>query len=110
MEILTTRFGAVQLEPGDIVRFPAGMLGLEDCQDWVLLADAENETLGWLQSTSRAEVALAVVSPRRFVPDYQVRLARTELEPLAADHDNLHVLVIVGRRDDTLSLNLKAPL
>jgi flagellar assembly factor FliW len=112
MEVLTTRFGIVDVEPGDVLLFPAGMLGLDDCQHWVLLADAENAWLGWLQSTTHADVALAVVVPRRFVPEYDVRVPRSELAPLAlTDADDAQVLVVVGKNDhNTITLNLKAPL
>ena len=56
-------------------------------------------------------MALGVVSPRRFVPDYRVRIARRELEnvQLAEPHD-AQVLVIVGVTERGNSLNLKAPL
>jgi flagellar assembly factor FliW len=111
MEIGTTRFGSLAIEANDVIRFPAGLLGLDGCQDWVLLADAENPSLGWMQSVTHADVALAVVSPRRFVPDYQVRLMRKELESLALDSpQSAHVLTIVSKNEQTISLNLKAPL
>ena len=79
MLLYTTRFGTLRIEGEDVIRFPEGLLGLRDCQNWVLLADAENDTLGWLQSTSRPDIAMAVVSPRCFVPTYQLRLAKSEL-------------------------------
>ncbi len=111
MKIDTSRFGFVQIEPHDLLHFPTGMLGLEDCRHWVLLADAENDALGWLQSTSRPEVALAVVSPRRFVPDYQVRLARGELAPLElTELRDAQVLTILGQNERGITLNLKAPV
>jgi flagellar assembly factor FliW len=111
MDIQTTRFASVAIEADDILHFPAGLAGLEDCRHWVLLADAQNDALGWLQSTSRPEVALAVVTPRRFVPDYQVRLARMELAPLAIlQVQDAKVLVIVGKNEQSITLNLKAPL
>src|SRR5580698_1688519 len=98
MDIQTTRFATVAIEADDILHFPAGLAGLEDCRHWVLLADAVNDALGWLQSTSRPEVALAVVTPRRFVPDYQVRIVRVELAPLAIlQVQDAKVLVIVGK-------------
>ena len=84
MEIHTTRFGTVGVKSDEVIVFPGGMLGLEDCQHWVLLADAEDEALGWLQSTSHGDVALAVVSPRRFVPDYDVRVGRSGAVALGA--------------------------
>ena len=83
MRINTSRFGRIEVDAADILRFPSGLPGLEDCREWALLADSENDALGWLQSVSRGDVALAVVSPRRFVPDYQVRIPRSELSPLA---------------------------
>ena len=43
---------------------------MEECRRWVLLADAQNRT-GLAAKLDRAEVALAVVSPRRFVPGYR---------------------------------------
>jgi flagellar assembly factor FliW len=111
MRITTTRFGRIDVDAADILRFPSGLPGLEDCRDWALLADAENDALGWLQSTTRGDVALAVVSPRRFVPDYQVRIPRSELTPLTlADMRQAQVVVVVGSGDAGLTLNLKAPI
>lgn len=111
MRIQTTRFGSLEIESADTIRFPHGLMGLEHCRQWVLLADAQNDALGWLQSTSDPGLAFAVVSPRRFVPAYQVRVSRSELTPLELEqvHD-AQVLVIVGKNDSSITLNLKAPL
>lgn len=111
MEVVSSRFGPLAIDADDVIQFPAGMLGLACCRDWVLLADAHHDALGWLQSTTRPEVALAVVSPRRYVPSYQIRVPRSELAPLAlADPRQAKVLVVAGRNDRGLTLNLKAPL
>ena len=111
MRINTSRFGRIEVDAADILRFPSGLPGLEDCREWALLADSENDALGWLQSVSRGDVALAVVSPRRFVPDYQVRIPRSELSPLAlTDMQQAQVVVVVGKTGTTLTLNLKAPI
>ena len=107
MRIITTRFGCIEVEPSDLIRFSSGLPGLEDCREWALLADASNDALGWLQSTTRGDVAVAVVSPRRFVPDYQVRIPRSELSPLAvADMRQAQVVVVVGQNGTGLTLNL----
>jgi flagellar assembly factor FliW len=111
MFIQTTRFGRLEIAPHDVLVFPAGIPGLEDCREWVLLADAGNDALGWLQSTTRREIAFAVVSPQRFVAGYQIRLARSELAPLELiDVRDAQVLAIVGKSDRGITLNLKAPL
>ena len=111
MEIPTTRFGPVDVGTDDVLRFPEGLLGLEECRDWVLLADSESDAVAWMQSVDRADIALAVVSPRRFVPGYQMRVARRELAPLEFDDVRAaQVLVIVARSEGSITLNLKAPI
>ncbi len=111
MEIVTRRFGRIGVEPDAIIRFPRGLFGLENCHDWVLLADTRNNVLAWLQSVEQPEVALAVVSPRRFMPDFRIRVARCELAPLELeDAREAQVLVVVGKTDRAMTLNLKAPL
>lgn len=111
MYVMTTRFGNVPIESGDVLRFEQGLIGMETCREWVLLADAGNDALAWLQSLDRPEVALAVVSPRRFVADYQVRVSSRDLAPLGeTSSKSIQVLAILNRHEDTLTLNLKAPI
>jgi len=111
MEVNTSRFGPVRVEGEDLLCFPAGLVGLEECRDWVLLRDGQSDAVAWLQSAQRPRIALAVVSPRRFVPDYRIRVARTELESLGfEDLRAAQVLVVVGRTDRCITLNLRAPL
>ena len=111
MQIETTRFGQVQFEKTDVLTFESGLIGMESWCRWVLLADANNLLLGWLQSLDRADVALAVVSPRRFVSDYQVRVRAVDLEPLKLSApEAAQVLVVVSKSGGSLAVNLKAPV
>jgi flagellar assembly factor FliW len=111
MEVQTTRFGTIEIATEDLIRFAEGLPGFQECHDWVLLADGRNAALAWLQSADHAEVAFAVVSPRRYVPGYRLHVARRELEPLQfADLQAVRVLVILGKSDRSITLNLKAPV
>jgi flagellar assembly factor FliW len=111
MDITTSRFGALEVLPSDILTFDNGLIGLRHCRRWVVLADAQNEALGWLQSIDEPEAALGVVSPRRFVADYQLRVSRQDLAPLQlATARDAQVVVIVSRHPEGLALNLRAPL
>jgi flagellar assembly factor FliW len=111
MQIETCHFGPVELAIEDILCFPHGVIAFDDCKHWVLLADAENPALAWLQSVTQPDVALPVVSPRRFEPEYQVHVTRGQLLPLEIAHfDQTYVLTIVSRSDGDLTLNLKAPV
>ena len=111
MQMQTSRFGLVEIEAEDILLFPSGLIGYEDKRHWVLLADADNEAVGWLQSIADPELALAVVSPRRFFAGHSIRVTTAELAPLllAAD-DQPYVLSIVSKESDGLAANLKAPI
>lgn len=111
MLLETSRFGRVEIEVEDILHFADGLIGFADHKHWVLLADEENESLGWLQSVRDQNVALPVISPRRFTPDYQVRVVKSQLAPLALDQfDQAFVLTVVNRRDDQFTVNLQAPV
>jgi flagellar assembly factor FliW len=111
VQIETSHFGTLEIEPTDILLFPHGVIAYENCRHWVLLADSDNPALAWLQSTSRPEVALPVVSPRRFAPDYRVHVAKGQLAPLEfSQFDQAYVLSIVSQSDGDLTLNLRAPL
>jgi flagellar assembly factor FliW len=109
--ISSTRFGDIEISANDVLTFVDGLIGMEQCRRWVIVADAHNSALGWMQSLDRPDVALAVVNPRRFVRGYQIRVARRDLQPLGLTGPNdAQVLTIVSQTGDTLSLNLKAPL
>lgn len=111
MLISTSRFGSVTVRPEDVVTFPSGLVGYETCRRWVLMADAETESVGWLQSVHLPDVAMAVISPRRFLPEYQVRVSRSQLTPLDLNGvDQAFVLNILSMNAGRLTVNLRAPL
>lgn len=111
MEIHTKRFGVLYVANEDVLHFPNGLIGLEDCHRWVLLSDPRDGAVAWLQSIEQANLALAVVSPRRFVRDYRARVSRWELEPICLqDSRRGEVLVVVSKGADGVTLNLKAPV
>jgi flagellar assembly factor FliW len=121
MDVTTTRFGTISAQQEDLLHFEGGLIGLEHCRSWILLSDGQNGSLGWLQNIDRVEVAVGIVSPRLFVPDYQLRVASNELKGLQlaelpvddlpeSSAKDVQVVVIVSRQPEGLSLNLKAPL
>jgi flagellar assembly factor FliW len=111
MLINTSRFGSVEIEPDDILLFSQGVFAWESHRHWVLLADADNAGIAWLQSLSDPQVALPLVSPRRFVPGYQVRLARSQLTPLElAALDHAFVLTVLSKNQGYVTVNLRSPV
>jgi flagellar assembly factor FliW len=111
MMIDSSRFGQVTIEPEDVLLFSRGLFAFENHRHWVLLADGDEGSVAWLQSIQDPEVALALVSPRLFIPDYRVSIGRNQLTPLElAALDQAFVLNVLNRNQGQLTINLKAPV
>lgn len=111
MLVQTSRFSSVAFEPEDVILFPAGLIGMPQERRWVLLADASADAVAWLQSLETPDLAVPVVSPRRFVSGYRLRVTRSELSQLElAENHQAFVLGVVAKNGDSLTVNLKAPL
>ena len=111
MQIRTTRFSTVEVQPEDLIRFQDGLLGLEDCRTWVLLADAQ-EAVRW--AGCRARPGRKSHWPWQAhiqLPDYQLRVFRRELAAIEVEQpERAQVLVIVSKNERGITLNLKAPV
>lgn len=111
MKLDTTRFGTVEIQADDILFFRYGLFGFEDQQHWVLLSDVSNSAVAWLQSMQKPGLAMPVVSPRRFVSDYQVQLDERQITLLSlTTEEQAYVLSIVSRNEQDLTTNLRAPI
>jgi len=111
MDVNTTRFGQLHVADNDRIVFPQGMIGLEEYREWVLLGDAVNDNVAWLQCLTDGSLAVAVVSPRRFAPDYRIRIGAEQLETLQlGPADRVFVLSLVSKNDNCMTTNLKAPV
>ncbi len=111
MQINTTRFGDLTINPNEIITASNGLIGFETHHHWTLLPNPTNSDVAWLQSLSSPQIALPVVSPRRHVPDYRVHVTRRDLEMLRLrGSDQLYVLTVVSRNGTKLTTNLKSPI
>ena len=111
MRIDTAHFGNLRVNDDEVVCFPLGLPGLENRRRWVLLTPPCGSEVSWLQSVESPETALAVVHPRQFFPEYQLRTKRQQLDTLDLHYLNdAYVLVTVNQTEQGLTLNLKAPL
>ncbi|MCH2125719.1 MAG: flagellar assembly protein FliW [Pirellulaceae bacterium] len=111
MNLQTAHFGHLALDASDVLTFPDGLIGMEHLRSWVLLADSTDANIAWLQSFDAADIALPVVSPTQFVPNYRVCTAPEELELLGLEElGKACVLIAVAQSSQRLTINLKAPL
>jgi flagellar assembly factor FliW len=62
MRIQSQRFGEFEIDPRDVIDFPEGLIGFVADRKFVLLRHRETSPIGWLQSISRPDFAVPVVS------------------------------------------------
>lgn len=111
MRIETQRFGALQVEEQEMFLFPQGLIGLETLRQWLLVPDPENPAVAWLQSASRGDRALAMISPRVFVPGYRIHVPAHSLSVLQLRSDHrTYVLTTLSGQPGAMTTNLRAPV
>jgi len=111
MRIETQRFGNITLDQDQLFLFPSGLIGMETLRDWALLPDFDNPAVAWLQSASRGDRALPLISPRAFFDDYRVQVSRRELAGLHMKPGaELYVLTTVSGHSGKLTTNLRSPI
>ena len=111
MRIETRRFGTLRLNTDQLFLFPQGLIGMETLRQWALLPDPQNPSVAWLQSASRGDRAIALVSPRAFFDSYRVHVTRRELECLHMQAGaELYIMTTVSGHVGKLTTNLRAPL
>jgi flagellar assembly factor FliW len=111
MQIQSTRFGQLEISHSDLIFMPHGLIGFEEYRHWVLLASKESEELAWLQSVALSHVALPMISPRRFVPNYRLQVQRRDLDLLQMHaKDQVYVLASLSKHGNHWTTNLKSPV
>lgn len=113
MKIATTRFGDLQVNEQDILKFKEGILGFEKLTRFFIVDPGDNTLIMWLQSIDDGSIAFPVIEPRIFNPDYVVKLLPSELNSLSLESlTSAKILSILTIPQDVtqMSANLKAPI
>lgn len=113
IEFDTTRFGRLRLPEEAVLHFPQALYGLEEKHDYCLLEHDELAGFYWLQSLDSPEVALIVVDPFRYLPEYEVEIPESTAALLRVQDPSeltLYTTVSVAPDHSQVSTNLLGPL
>jgi len=113
MQLDTVKFGQVEIDEGQTIRFVAPILGFAQFQSFVLLDLPATAPIRWLQSAQSAKLAFPVIDPFLLVPDYDVAVSPSLLRELGAEAlSDLHALaiVVVAKDVQDIRTNLRAPV
>jgi flagellar assembly factor FliW len=113
VEFFSERFGKIEYNEQEVIRFPQGLVGFPDMTRFFVYSDAAVEPMAWLHSLDDANLAFLVVDPFMFFADYEVRLKLpATLRQQIGRKEDLCILAIVTIQPNFAesTLNLLGPL
>ncbi len=106
-----TAFGSFDVTTDQVITFPAGLPGFEECRRFVVLSSRELNPFQCLQSVEGPTASFLAVDPRRAFPEYRCQLSDVDRARLGeSDETALVWLAVVTVHDDKTLVNLRAPV
>ena len=112
MNVMTLRFGEIDIDENRIIEMPDGMLGFPD-RRFVILSPDNQAPFFWFQSLDTPELAFVVTDPASFVQGYEVNLTPDEYERIELERDmEIIILAVVTMASEVakITLNLQGPV
>lgn len=117
MKVETFLFGSVEVNPEQVIEFPQGLCGLEECKKFMLVHESEggDPASFTLQSIDDPAVALQIVDPHALGFSYELALDDEEVKSIELDDpSHLAVMLVLLKPEDAadkaINANLRAPL
>ena len=96
-KINTRRFGELEIEEQDIVKFADGLPAFEDEHEFVVLPYEEGTPYMFLQSMNTPELAFLMTDPFVFFPDYTFELDDANMDKLGVeDMEDILVCTLIS--------------
>ncbi|MDR2141454.1 MAG: flagellar assembly protein FliW [Deltaproteobacteria bacterium] len=113
IKITTDRFGEMEFSEESVLRVLGGVIGFPELLGYVLIQRPNDVPFYWLQSVDDPSMALVLLDPLIFKPDYHPPLPEGLLVELDAQESEISLFAIVtipqGRPQD-MTANLLGPL
>lgn len=108
-----TPFGTFDVKSQDVVTFPRGLPGFEQCRQFVLLSHATLAPLRCLHAVDGSRASFLAVDPQPAMADYRCSLPAEQCDLVGADAGTPLVwlaLVALSDGEDVPTANLRAPV
>lgn len=112
MKLNTKQFGEIEIDPNEIIEFPAGILGFEDYHRYVIL-EFEDSIFQFLQSVEEPWLSFIIMMPELLRPDYQVAVEEKYVKELKfqdASEGRVYVIITISEDLSDMTANLQAPI
>lgn len=108
MTLAGTRFGSVEFDGNDVLQIDGGLVGLPELRRFVLFEAKPDSPFSWLQSLDDPNMAFLVADPVRYLPHYEIDVARRC--PEIADAVILATASVPPGKPRDTTLNLSGPI
>jgi flagellar assembly factor FliW len=107
-----TRFGHFEADRRNLIEFPAGLPGFEQCRHFVIMSSVTMAPLQCLHALDGAPASFLVLDPRVALPDYRCVLSAPDRARLNAEEDTplLWLALVTFSEDGPACVNLRAPV
>jgi flagellar assembly factor FliW len=108
----SVRFGTIEISEEEVIEFPRGLVGLGGL-NYTLLNRNPGTDFRWLHCVEDPALALPVVPPERFFPDFTLELSDEDLAEAGIEDLSRASVYVTVRADPNpfeITANLRAPL
>lgn len=112
MKVATKQFGEIEVTEDQIIRFPNGIIGFEDCKKFVIIDDEDYEPFRWMISLDKKEFGFPVLNPFLVTDNYLKEFPRRIATQLQAEDTVMDVFSVVTLKGENgkVTINLKGPI
>lgn len=113
MKIFTTRFGEIEINEDEIIKFPDGVLGFEEITDYIIFEMEEGSPLFWLQAVNEPALAFVLIRPFEFKPNYSLDLSDNDTKALKLgkpEDCDIFAIVVIPEDPQKMTANLQGPI
>ncbi len=112
MKVATQQFGELEVSEDKVIYFPNGIIGFEDCNNFVIVDDEDSEPFRWLVSLDKKEIGFPVLYPFLITEDYEQEFPSNIIKQLKSEDSVADVFCVVTLKGEgeKVTLNLKGPI
>jgi flagellar assembly factor FliW len=109
---LQTPFGTFEISGDQVVTFPSGLPGFEECRRFVVVSASEIAPMQCLHAVEGPATSFLVVDPRQVLPQYRAVLTQTDLMRLGVQEQAalLWLAIVSIDAEGEAYVNLRAPI
>lgn len=112
METIETRFGTIEYSTENLLHFPAGMIGLPNLRNFIVIPPKKEGPLFWIQNVDEPDFAFILTDPANFYLDYKIIPDESEKNSLQIENekDCYTLSIVTVPADQNITVNLAAPI